>query len=196
MTALETTFAGHLNEICISNTKGFTGHTLGAAIEDVVLVKALQQRKAPPIANLTKVPAHFQKLNFSGQENIDSEYGLHLSAGFGSHFAFMFVKRVQENQVEGNLAYHRWLRKVSGVQKPELKIIDNTLCVVAGDPEAPSALTDTSSQAPAVRPAATKEAPAKPVSPIQTVPAPATSVTSEVPVSGPDKGRTAEKSKR
>jgi len=136
VTALETTFADHLNSICISNTKGFTGHTLGAAIEDVVLVKALQQRKAPPIANLTKIPAHFKKLNFSGQDNIDSEYGLHLSAGFGSHFAFMFVKRIQENAVQGNLAYHRWLRHITGAQKPELKIIDNTLCVVGGDPAA------------------------------------------------------------
>ncbi|MBU0462207.1 MAG: acyltransferase domain-containing protein, partial [Proteobacteria bacterium] len=41
VTALETTFAEHLKSICISNTKGFTGHTLGAAIEDVVLIKAL-----------------------------------------------------------------------------------------------------------------------------------------------------------
>jgi acyl carrier protein/nucleoside-diphosphate-sugar epimerase len=136
VTALETTFADHLDSICITNTKGFTGHTLGAAIEDVVLVKALQNRKAPPIANLTKIPDHFKKLNFSGQGNIKSEYGLHLSAGFGSHFAFMFVKRIQENSVQGNLAYHRWLRHITGAQKPELKIIDNTLCVVGGDPAA------------------------------------------------------------
>jgi len=199
VTALETAFAGHLNDICISNTKGFTGHTLGAAIEDVVLVKALQQRKAPPIANLTKVPAHFQKLNFSGQEKIDSEYGLHLSAGFGSHFAFMFVKRVQENPVEGNLAYHRWLRKVSGVQKPELKIIDNTLCVVAGDPAAPSAVPDMRPQAPAVRPAAVTEAPAKPVSAVPAAPAAAKSSASaavpDSPVPGPDKKRAGEKIK-
>jgi len=200
VTALETAFEGHLKDICISNTKGFTGHTLGAAIEDVVLVKALQQRKAPPIANLTKVPAHFQKLNFSGQDHIDSEYGLHLSAGFGSHFAFMFVKRIQENQVEGNLAYHRWLRQISGVQKPELKIIDNTLCVVAGDPAAASALPDTRPQAPAVRPAARHEqTSAVPVSspPDAATASPASLPVSasDTPASGPDKGRAAEKIK-
>ncbi|WP_022667713.1 type I polyketide synthase [Desulfospira joergensenii] len=148
VTALETTFAGHLNSICISNTKGFTGHTLGAAIEDVVLVKALQKRKAPPIANLQKVPGHFRKLNFSGQEKIDSEYGLHLSAGFGSHFAFMFVKRVKENPVKGNLLYHKWLRKITGSQKPELKVIDNTLCVVAGDEAAPAPAPEREKTAP------------------------------------------------
>jgi acyl transferase domain-containing protein/NAD(P)H-dependent flavin oxidoreductase YrpB (nitropropane dioxygenase family)/acyl carrier protein/NAD(P)-dependent dehydrogenase (short-subunit alcohol dehydrogenase family) len=136
VTALETTFSEYLPKIVISNTKGFTGHTLGAAIEDVVMVKALQQRKAPPIANLKKIPSHFRKLNFSGQEKIDSEYGLHLSAGFGSHFAFVFVKRVEENPVKGNRVYHHWLRRISGSQKPELKVIDNTLCVVAGDQEA------------------------------------------------------------
>jgi len=135
VTALETTFSDYLSKICISNTKGFTGHTLGAAIEDVVLVKALQKRKAPPIANLQKIPSHFRKLNFSGQGKIDSEYGMHLSAGFGSHCAFVFLKRVEENPVKGNIAYHKWLRKITGSQKPEIRIIDNTLCVVAGDQE-------------------------------------------------------------
>ena len=112
VTALESAFAGHLSSICISNTKGFTGHTLGAAIEDVVLVKALQKRKAPPIANLKKIPEHFKKLNFSGQDKITSEYGLHLAAGFGSHFAFMFVKRIEENQIEGNARYQMWLKEI------------------------------------------------------------------------------------
>ncbi|WP_299983457.1 type I polyketide synthase, partial [Desulfobacula sp.] len=132
VTVLETTFADHLDSICISNTKGFTGHTLGAAIEDVVLVKALQKRKAPPIANLQKIPEHFKKLSFSGQEKINSEYGLHLAAGFGSHFAFMFVKRVEENPVEGNVRYQNWIKQITGSEDPELKIIDNTLCAVAG----------------------------------------------------------------
>ncbi|MCP3876673.1 MAG: acyltransferase domain-containing protein, partial [Desulfobacteraceae bacterium] len=132
VTALEAAFSGHLNNICISNTKGFTGHTLGAAIEDVVLVKALQKRKAPPIANLKKIPEHFKKLTFSGQENINSEYGLHLAAGFGSHFAFMFVKRIEENLVEGNERYQEWLKNITGTEDPELRVIDNTLCAVAG----------------------------------------------------------------
>jgi len=145
VTALENTFSKYLSKICISNTKGFTGHTLGAAIEDVVLVKALQKRKAPPIANLKKIPTHFRKLNFSGQEKIDSEYGLHLSAGFGSHCAFVFVKRVEENPVKGNRIYHKWLRKITGSQKPELKLIDNTLCVVAGDQETTVLTVDTKS---------------------------------------------------
>ncbi|MCA1784898.1 MAG: SDR family NAD(P)-dependent oxidoreductase, partial [Desulfobacteraceae bacterium] len=181
------TFADHLNSICISNTKGFTGHTLGAAIEDVVLVKALQNRKAPPIANLTKIPEHFKKLNFSGQENIDSEYGLHLSAGFGSHFAFLFVKRIQENAIQGNLAYHKWLRHITGAQRPELKIIDNTLCVVEADPSAPAVVPETIPVAPAI---AVPVAPA-PAAPTQRKPAMAASSSALAPAvvsSGPQPG--------
>ena len=132
VTALKTAFKDYLKHICISNTKGFTGHTLGAAIEDVVMVKALQKRKAPPIANLTSIPDHFKALNFSGKKAIQSEYGLHLAAGFGSHFAFLLVKRIEENPFENNPTYTRWLQRVSGAMNPELKIIDNTLCVVPG----------------------------------------------------------------
>jgi malonyl CoA-acyl carrier protein transacylase len=129
--ALESTFSKYLNDICISNTKGFTGHTLGAAIEDVVLIKALQKRKAPPIANLQKIPKHFSNLNFSSKKEINSEYGLHLAAGFGSHFAFLFVKRIQEKSFDKNPGYHAWLQKISKAQNPELKLIDNMLCVVS-----------------------------------------------------------------
>ncbi|NOX32435.1 MAG: acyltransferase domain-containing protein [Deltaproteobacteria bacterium] len=160
VTALETAFADHLNGICISNTKGFTGHTLGAAIEDVVLVKALQKRKAPPIANLKKIPDHFRKLNFSGQEEINCEYGLHLAAGFGSHFAFMFVKRVEETKVEGNTRYQNWLKQITGSEDPELKIIDNTLCAVARGEALPQ--TDRKVEMPA--------APAIPAMPAEPVP--------------------------
>jgi malonyl CoA-acyl carrier protein transacylase len=160
VTALRTTFSDHLSKIAISNTKGFTGHTLGAAVEDVVLVKALQKRKAPPIANLKNVPEHFKDLNFTNTGTIDSEYGLHLAAGFGSHFAFVFIKRIQENEFENNQAYLGWLKRVSETDTPELKIIDNTLCVVDGDSNpAPKALEPAAPQVEAIAPP-----PAAPVS--------------------------------
>ncbi|SLM28414.1 putative (Acyl-carrier-protein) S-malonyltransferase [Desulfamplus magnetovallimortis] len=133
VTALKTAFSDHLNNICITNTKGFTGHTLGAAIEDVVMIKALQRRQAPPIANLTKIPDHFKELNFSSRKKINSEYGLHLAAGFGSHFAFLFVRRIEEKQFENNREYALWLERITESYNPELKIIDNTLCVVPGE---------------------------------------------------------------
>ena len=96
------------------------------------MVKALQKRKAPPIANLTSIPDHFKALNFSSKKAIQSEYGLHLAAGFGSHFAFLLIKRIEENTFDNNPAYTRWLQAISGAVNPELKVIDNTLCVVPG----------------------------------------------------------------
>jgi len=175
VTALKTAFPDHLNDICISNTKGLTGHTLGAAIEDVVLVKALQKRKAPPIANLKKIPEHFKFLNFSGQNAIDSEYGFHLSAGFGSHFAFMFVKREEENPVEGNELYQNWVKRITGSDNPELKIIDNTLCAVAGGEALPQT----------TRKVKTPKIPAQPQVPATPQPAVATAPVAAVPVAGP-----------
>ncbi|MDY0374137.1 MAG: SDR family NAD(P)-dependent oxidoreductase [Desulfobacterium sp.] len=164
ITALRTTFKEHTDKICISNTKGFTGHTLGAAVEDVVLVKALQLRKAPPIANLKNVPDHFKHLNFStGNNSMDAEYGLHLAAGFGSHFAFVFVRRIEEKSFTGNPTYTAWLAKISESTDPELKIIDNTLCLV-GSATAPS-LDGT-------KPVPAKESPQRvPVEAAQTAPA-------------------------
>ena len=40
------------SEIVVANTKGFTGHPMGAGIEDGVVVKALQYGVVPPLANL------------------------------------------------------------------------------------------------------------------------------------------------
>ena len=177
--ALKSAFKEYLNTICISNTKGFTGHTLGAAIEDVVMVKALQKRKAPPIANLSHIPDHFKALNFSNKKQINSEYGLHLAAGFGSHFAFLFIRRIEDNRTAHNPVYTRWLQLISNAVDPELKVIDNTLCVVPG----PGGVLPTGSTRPSVPPAtapsmpeASASGPATPAPKTGTVtpPAPAT----------------------
>ncbi|MFH2092915.1 MAG: beta-ketoacyl synthase N-terminal-like domain-containing protein [Pseudomonadota bacterium] len=178
VTALQVAFPEHLNKICISNTKGLTGHTLGAAIEDVVLVKALQKRKAPPIANLKKVPDHFKALNFSNHNKIDSEYGFHLAAGFGSHFAFMFVKREQENAVQGNEMYQNWVKQITGSDNPELKIIDNTLCAVAGG----QALPQTARK---VKPPVQPDVPAIPATPVAAAAIPTVVVQAAPAMPGP-----------
>ena len=50
--ALRSCFGDQANRIIIANTKGFTGHAMGAGIEDVVAMKALETGKVPPIANI------------------------------------------------------------------------------------------------------------------------------------------------
>ncbi len=50
--ALRDTFGEQANQVIIANTKGFTGHTMGVGVEDVVAVKALEFGIVPPIANI------------------------------------------------------------------------------------------------------------------------------------------------
>ncbi len=129
ITALKNTFADDSPKITIANTKGFTGHTLGAAIEDAVLVKALQKGRVPPIANLKKVPPEFADLKLFHSNKGDFRFGLHFSAGFGSHFAFLFIQRIAENGIENNATYTRWLQRISGYANPIPVLHNNTLYV-------------------------------------------------------------------
>ncbi len=52
--ALKAAFGDHLDSVCVSATKSQTGHLLGAAgaVESVLTVKALHERKAPVTINL------------------------------------------------------------------------------------------------------------------------------------------------
>ena len=49
--ALRSTFGPQADSIVITNTKGFTGHAMGAGIEDVVAIKALETGIVPPVPN-------------------------------------------------------------------------------------------------------------------------------------------------
>ncbi|MBN1500070.1 MAG: acyltransferase domain-containing protein [Spirochaetes bacterium] len=129
VSAIKTAFPADYKNITITNVKGYTGHTLGAGIEDVVLVKALQAGVTPAIPNLKKIPAHFADLKFSNGSQGNFEYGFHLAAGFGSHFSFLFIKRREENKAAGNGQYASWLQKISGLDNPEMYIQNNALCL-------------------------------------------------------------------
>ncbi|NTW08747.1 MAG: acyltransferase domain-containing protein, partial [Anaerolineaceae bacterium] len=50
--ALRSCFGDQANRVVIANTKGFTGHSMGVGVEDVVAVKALETGKVPPIAHI------------------------------------------------------------------------------------------------------------------------------------------------
>ncbi len=129
--ALKKTFPGEYRDITITNTKGYTGHTLGAGIEDPVMVKALQMKQAPPIANLREIPDEFADLKFNRGTGGDYEYGLHFAAGFGSHFGMLFIRRLQENSTSNNTKYYSWLQRIAHKENPQLVIRNNTLCIDA-----------------------------------------------------------------
>ncbi len=125
--ALRSAFGDEAPKVTITNTKGFTGHTLGAAIEDAVMVKALAKNQAPPIANLTDLAEEFSDLTFSRGEERDLDYGIHFAAGFGSHFAFLFIKHSAERSRDDNSDYFNWLKRISGEDYPVLEVVDHTL---------------------------------------------------------------------
>ncbi|MBW2012031.1 MAG: acyltransferase domain-containing protein, partial [Deltaproteobacteria bacterium] len=133
VSAIKNTFPDHYRDITITNTKGFTGHTLGVGLEDAVIVKALQKGLVPPIANLKNIPDEFKDLNLNKKNRGSYDYALHFSAGFGSHFSFLFIRKIKENTVDNNSRYHKWLMEISGSSDPLLTVIDNALCVKPDD---------------------------------------------------------------
>ena len=62
VSALKYSFPDHYKNITITNIKGLTGSTLGAATEDAIMVKALQKGKAPCVPNLKNIPEEFSVL--------------------------------------------------------------------------------------------------------------------------------------
>ena len=129
--ALKRVFPDHYKNISITNIKGFTGSTLGAAAEDAVMVKALQKGKAPALANLKEIPDEFNEIKFCDGKDAVYEYGVHLAAGFGSYFSFLFIKRIVENSVNNNPKYIDWLKSISSQEDPEIAILNNTLIIKA-----------------------------------------------------------------
>ena len=53
------------DSIVIANTKGFTGHAMGAGIEEVVAVKSLETGIVPPVPNFREIDPELGPLNLS-----------------------------------------------------------------------------------------------------------------------------------
>lgn len=133
ISALRRTFGERANQVVIANTKGFTGHTMGVGVEDVVAVKALQNGIVPPIANLDD---HFQPdpdlgdLNLSHGGAYPVSYALRLAAGFGSQIAMALYRVIpcQGERIDRKI-YQPWLNSISGYDAAELEVQKHTLRV-------------------------------------------------------------------
>jgi len=93
ISALSSAFGDQLNDIIIANTKGYTGHSMGCAFEDVISVECLHKNILPPIANLKIREPGFEKLKLweGGQHN--ANFVLRFAAGFGSQVAFVLYQK-------------------------------------------------------------------------------------------------------
>jgi NAD(P)-dependent dehydrogenase (short-subunit alcohol dehydrogenase family)/acyl carrier protein len=129
--ALRHVFGQQANQIIIANTKGFTGHTMGVGVEDVVAVKALEYGLVPPIANIQdgfEPDPELGDLNLSRGGKYPVQYSLRLGAGFGSQIAMTLLRKIpgQGERVD-KATYNRWLSDVSGYLTTELEISQRTL---------------------------------------------------------------------
>ena len=170
--ALRSAFGPNANQIVVTNTKGFTGHPMGAGIEDAVAIKALQRGTIPPIPNLKEPDPDLGDLRLSqgGQYSVD--YAVRLAAGFGSQLALALWKRTAdtENRIEAS-KHEQWMKAVTGFSAVKTEVVHRSLRLVsdtdASAPEAP---------APTPAPVAAAQAPSE-------VPAPAAAPTP--PAEGP-----------
>ncbi len=128
--ALKKTFGKDAGKVVVSNVKGFTGHTMGASLEDVVAIRALNTGIVPPIANYKEPDPELAGINLSKGGEYDLEYALRLGAGFGSQNAMTLVQRTLkkgEKRIDDPSAYKNWLKEISGRSEPELETVFNTL---------------------------------------------------------------------
>ena len=147
--ALKTTFGSRVADVVVTNTKGFTGHAMGASLEDVIAIRAMNVGKLPPIANYKEPDPELAGITLSKGGAYDCEFSLRLAAGFGSQIAMTFMRRlwhVSQPRIPDSRRYDGWLAAVSGIDAPKLEVVKNTLRLVdAGADAAKKALQRTAS---------------------------------------------------
>ncbi len=136
--ALRQAFGERANQVVVSNTKGFTGHSMGAGIEDVVAIKALQYGIVPPIPNLKEPDPDLGDLRLSPGGPQTVSYALRLAAGFGSQLALSVWKAVAsgDERIEDAARYSAWVTRVTGLDSPDLIVKQRTLRAVESEGKA------------------------------------------------------------
>ncbi|MBI3550747.1 MAG: SDR family NAD(P)-dependent oxidoreductase [Elusimicrobia bacterium] len=132
VTALKRTFGDDVSRIIVANTKGFTGHSMGASIEDPVAIRALVTGIVPPIANYRVPDPELAGITLSRGGEYDLEYAIRLGAGFGSQIAMTLMKRVLrkgESRISDPARHQEWLRRMSKMKDARLEVVSNTLRV-------------------------------------------------------------------
>jgi len=127
--ALRRTFGDRARLIPIANTKGFTGHTMGVGLEDVVAMRCLQKGVLPPVANLKQPDPEFADLNLSRGGPCKANFALRLAAGFGSQIVMAMYKRIsrEENRLVDLNSHRTWLKQVTGYADPIVWVEDRIL---------------------------------------------------------------------
>ncbi len=143
--SLRRAFGAAANQVVVTNTKGFTGHAMGAGIEDAVAIKALQKGRVPPVPNLKEPDPDLGDLTLSRGGPFGGRFAIRLAAGFGSQLALLAWEKLAEGErrVVDQPRRSAWLARISGLQAPTLVVEDRTLRVVDGAPAQPEAQAST-----------------------------------------------------
>ncbi|MBA4383704.1 MAG: beta-ketoacyl synthase, partial [Anaerolinea sp.] len=131
--ALRHTFKNNANKVIIANTKGYTGHTMGVGIEDVLAVKALETGKVPPIAHIKEgfePDPDLGDLLLSQGGEYNPEFALRLGAGFGSQIAMVLYRKIEgAGERINHPVYDNWLKAITGYSVADLELEKRTLRV-------------------------------------------------------------------
>ncbi|MFP4661865.1 MAG: beta-ketoacyl synthase N-terminal-like domain-containing protein, partial [Halanaerobiales bacterium] len=121
--ALERVFGENFKKLKVINTKGFTGHTMGASIEDAVSAKALQYQRIPPIANYKEADPILEGLNLSSGGSYEFKYILKSVIGFGAQGNYQLLQGIAEgdDRIINKDIYNQWLNKITEESNTELK---------------------------------------------------------------------------
>ena len=170
--ALRTVFGPSADSVVIANTKGFTGHAMGAGIEEVVAVKALETGIVPPVPNFREPDPELGLLNLSRGGAYPVEYALRLAAGFGSQISMTLLHWISPPdgmhrapselgftyRIADEAAWRSWLAKMTGRDDAQLEVVQRRLRV-ADDATRQSPVTMPAAQAAPVHEAAAQAAP-------------------------------------
>ena len=141
--ALRRVFGDAADQIVIANTKGLTGHAMGAGVEDVVAVKTLETGCVPPVANFKEVDPELGPLNLSKGGLYPVEYALRLGAGFGSQISMTLYHWTGATdaarptpealgfayRIADKAAWNAWMTRISGQPAANLEVAHRTLRV-------------------------------------------------------------------
>jgi len=121
---LRSIFGESAKIIPIANTKGFTGHTMGVGVEDIVALRCLQKKYLPPIPNLKVPDPEFQDMNLSAGGPCEAQYAFRLAAGFGSQIVMSLYKVMarEENRITDFGANREWLKEITNFKDPVITI--------------------------------------------------------------------------
>ncbi|HSN84171.1 MAG TPA: SDR family NAD(P)-dependent oxidoreductase [Polyangiales bacterium] len=199
ISALRRAFGAAADQIVIGNTKGMTGHAMGAGMEDAAAVKILETGMVPPVANFKEVDPELGALNLSRGGSYPVRYALRLGAGFGSQISLALLRWVPSpdgsrpspralgyaTRVHDEDTFRRWIAQETGYARPELEVVHRTLRVKEQGPR------QTKSQSPDASPAVAAPSPAKGRPTITDTPAPPPSATQAM--STPERDEVADK---